>query len=564
MKKSALTLLLTLLSAPLHLQATSRPDAGQLLYETRPPAPIQRDRDQEMPELPSPEKPVTSNAPISSVFISGFRFTGNTIFSETELLALMAPYANRAFTLPELEQAASVITSAYRKQGYFLASVFFPPQTIAKGEPLTIEVVEGILDRIHVKTNPEETRIDRSILSYYANQLPIGKPLERSALTSMIMRTNELPNISTRLLLEPGTRPGTTSAILHVTEGDPYAFTVNLDNYGNSSTGEYHLNGSMELYSPLHIADLLTARVQSSTTGNIRNLQTSYTVPLIAYGTRLGLNANWMNYELGGTFSALQASGSARSVSLTLTQPLIRKRTLMLDTTIGFETRKMRDQIESIALDNQRLDSSLQLGISATRLSNMPLGNTTRGSLALVLGQLTLDDQLALLEDQSPEGLHTNGSYSKLNMSIDHSRPLGKGFLFHALSYGQIARKNLSSSQQLSLTGPSAVRAFGQDQPSADNGIISSAELHYLMETDAEFPGNLELSLFIDHAYATFHTNPLLQSGPNCRNLAGIGVGVTWFDPGNFSLQATAALKVAGQGNAIDNGAILARLIKRF
>ncbi len=542
--------------------AANLPDAGRLLNESAAlPSVMPR---QAPPDHQQPIGTGKRNMESPRIKVAGFTFTGNTLCSANELSALMAEYTGKELTIAELENAASTITSAYRKKGYFLASAFFPPQTLTPGNPLVIEVLEGVLETIRVETKPAITRTQKSLLEYYANQIPSNKPLENGSLTSMVMRTNELPNISSRILLEPGSRPGTTKATLEVIEGKPGSFSVNIDNYGNEATGVNHFTGSMELYSPLHLGDQFTLRLQTSTIGNLQNVQTGYSIPVTPYGTKIGCNYNYVTYQMGGLFKALHAHGDAHNLIFSLTQPIIRTRNLILNATFAGEGKMLDDRIESAQSSNQRLSASCQTGLTGIQMDNLLGGGSTLLSLGAIRGLLCLNDPETLSRDQSAQGLHTNGGYAKLNMSLARTQTIVRGWTLYAGAYGQWSNKNLNSSEQLSLTGPSAVRAWQTSESCADKGFVATAELRYLFDSTGELPGKLELSAFVDHGYAALHNNPLPDAGKNTSNLTGAGFGIKWFDAKNFSLQSTAAWKISGSSTPAESPMVYAQAIKSF
>jgi hemolysin activation/secretion protein len=542
--------------------AANLPDAGRLLNESAPlpsffPRHASPDHQQEIGTG-------KRNPGSTRIKVAGFTFIGNTLFSDSELSVLMADYKGQELTLAELDNAALTITNAYRKKGYFLASAFFPPQTLTPGTPLVIEVMEGVLEKIRVETKPAVTRTQKSLLEYYANQVHSDQPLENGSLTSMVMRTNELPNISSRILLEPGSRPGTTKATLEVIEGKPYSYSVNIDNYGNEATGANHFGGCMELYSPLHLGDQLTLRLQTSTIGELQNVQTGYTIPITPYGTEIGFNYNYVNYQMGGSFQALHAYGNAHNLIFSLTQPIIRNRNLILNATVAGEGKILDDRIESTQSSNQRLSASCQTGLTGIQMDNMLGGGSTALSLGFVRGQLSLNDAETLSKDQAEQGLRTNGGYAKLNMSLARTQMISQALTLYAGAYGQWSNKNLSSSEQLSLAGPGAVRAWQTSESCADQGVIATAELRYLFDSTGELPGKLELSAFVDHGYAALHNTPLPDAGKNTSNLTGAGFGVKWFDAKNYSLQSTAAWKISGASSPSESPMVYAQAIKSF
>ena len=126
--------------------AADRPDSGSLLRESAPPPTL---RPQQLLPKIEPQQP-QKEAETSGVRVrvSGFTFTGNTVFSGKELAALMSGYIGKELTLAELNTAAATITNAYRAKGYFLASANIPPQTIKSEAPIVIEIIEGVLEEV--------------------------------------------------------------------------------------------------------------------------------------------------------------------------------------------------------------------------------------------------------------------------------------------------------------------------------------------------------------------------------------------------------------------------------
>ena len=538
------------------------PDAGRMLKESTPPPSLVPQK--EPPTFQNPVTPKEHAAGSTLVKVTGFTFVGNTLFSSDELSQLMSNCIGKEMTFAGLSEATAAITNAYKKKGYFLASLFFPPQTVKSGMPLVIEIVEGVLENIHVETRPVKTRTRKSIFEAYANQVPIDQPLNEASLTSTVMKTNELPNISSRILLEPGSRPGTTKATLEVTEGRSYSFLFDIDNYGNHATGENHVGCTMDLYSPLHLGDQFTVRLQTSTTGDFQNIQSGYSIPVSVSGTRIGLNYSYVNYQLGGLFEPLNADGNGHNLTLAITQPLIRQRDLMVNATIAAEGSILNDRIESIPLVNQRHTESWQAGLTAIKRDRILGGGSTLLSVGFIGGRLGIDDSETLSIDQSSTGLHTNGDYSKLTKTFARNQTIAGGLSFYAGAYGQWSNTNLTSSEQLSLGGPSAVRAWQRGESYSDKGVVATTELRYLLSSLGELPGTLQITAFVDHGYALLHAKPTTDTANNTRNLTGAGFGIKWFNVSNYILQTTCAWKVAGESDPTDTPMIFFQAVKRF
>ena len=542
--------------------AAGLPDSGLLLREITPPPTL---RPQEQPQGIVPlQKPKEVEPSGVRVRVVGFSFVGNTVFTSAQLTMLMSDSVGKELTLAELNAAAAVITNAYRDKGYFLASAFIPPQTIKPDTLIIISVVEGALEGVGVETKPTETRVPKSLLQDYASRVPVNQPAKEDTITSMVMMVNELPNISSRILLEPGDRPGATSAKLEVTEGKFYGLSFDTDNYGNYSTGYNRIGVGLELYSPLQLGDQLTLRAQTATSGDSQNVRSSYSVPIGPYGTKVSFDYSYVVYQLGRSYASLNANGDAHNMSLTISQPLVRSRNLILNATVAGEGKILDDRIDSSNSRNQRHLASWQTGISGVEMDSLLDGGSTSFSLGYISGSLGIDDAATLANDQAATGLKANGGYAKLSMSFARTQTIYKELSLYTGAYGQWADKNLDSAEQLSLGGPSAVRAWQTGDSSGDRGFVSTAEMRYTLDPIGKMPGNLQVTGFVDYGYAVLNSNPIPGSIDNSRNLTGAGFGVNWFDSNSFMVKSTAAWKISGETKPTDSPMVYFQAVKKF
>ena len=149
-------------------------------------------------------------------------------------------------------------------------------------------------------------------------------------------------------------------------------------------------------------------------------------------------------------------------------------------------------------------------------------------------------------------------------MSMARTQTIYKALSLYAGANGQWADKNLDSAEQFSLGGPSAVRAWQPGESSGDRGFVSTAEVRYLIDKLGVLPGSLQLVGFADYGHVVLHSNPLVGSSDNTRNLTGAGFGVSWFDSGNFSARTTVAWKVDGETRPTNNPMVYFQAVKRF
>jgi hemolysin activation/secretion protein len=521
--------------------AIETPDAGRLLRESTPlPAlapPLKK------PVIETPADKTQQPLPESiKIHVTGFSYSGNTLFTAKELNVIMAPVVGKEMTLLELGKAVERITQAYRRKGYILATATIPPQVIKSGQPVKVEIIEGKLEEITLKTTPVETRTPRRLLDQYSNRIEKGKPVNADSLTETAMLLNELPALQTRIVLEPGKEVGSTKATLEVTEGKPYSVSLFTDNYGNYSTGYYRVGAGLELYSPFHLGDRLSIRGQSSTSGDTQSVGAGWNVPVNSYGTRIAMDYSWVRYKLGRSFESLDANGDAHGFNLTIIQPLVRRSNLILNAILAGEGRLLDDRINSVASVNKRHTASVQAGVNLYAADSLLTTGYTSFNVTYTGGVLRFGNNDAKANDQdATAGLHTEGAYHKISGSLSRSQAIYNDLSLFASISGQWSDKNLDSAEQLSIGGPTAVRAYPVGEASADQGMITTAELRYLLPKLEPLPGRVQLAGLFDHGYARINTKPLPGATSNIRHLYGAGFGVNWQWDDFISLKTSVA-----------------------
>ncbi|MEZ5581953.1 MAG: POTRA domain-containing protein [Candidatus Competibacteraceae bacterium] len=94
-------------------------------YEIPGPAPLPLP-----PVAPPPEEKL---APQLEVYVSQFKLTGNTVFSDEELATVTKPYTNRKITSEELQEVRYKLTRYYVDRGYINSGAVIPEQQVTDG-----------------------------------------------------------------------------------------------------------------------------------------------------------------------------------------------------------------------------------------------------------------------------------------------------------------------------------------------------------------------------------------------------------------------------------------------
>ena len=126
--------------ATLSQAATAQVDAGSQIRQLPPPPelPTTAPEFSTQPETIEPDQ----GPPGKSVQVNVLRITGQTIYSEAELIAASGFTPGATLNLAELRVLAARISAFYNQRGYFLTQAYLPPQEIATGS-VTIAVVEA-------------------------------------------------------------------------------------------------------------------------------------------------------------------------------------------------------------------------------------------------------------------------------------------------------------------------------------------------------------------------------------------------------------------------------------
>ncbi|KEY57731.1 heme/hemopexin transporter protein HuxB [Serratia sp. DD3] len=92
-------------------------------------------------------------------------------------------------------------------------------------------------------------------------------------------------------------------------------------------------------------------------------------------------------------------------------------------------------------------------------------------------GNLELADPANAQNDS--QTARTAGNFSKFNLTALRLQMLSENWSFYSQFSGQLASKNLDSSEQFSLGGVNGVRAYASGEASGDQGWMTNLELRY-------------------------------------------------------------------------------------
>jgi len=505
--------------------AQSLPDAGRILQEQVPNL-----------ELPPASPNFEFSAPTSNqvepggpqIQIQAVRITGNSLFTEAELLALLGEVQGQSFDLAGLQQLAARITAYYSTTGYPFARALIPAQRMTDGV-LRLQVVEGRYGQISTQG---EGRLGEQA-SAFLGSLQTGALIESKSLERATLILDDQPGIKTTPIMRPGQTLGSGDLQVQVERETLLSGEVGLDNHGNRYTGEHRGFFNLRASSPFTLGDQLSLRTLY-TEEEMWYGSLDYSLPLGGSGLRAKVGYAQTYYELGKEFAGLDARGTAKVTSAGLSYPLLRSQQANLSLTATYQHKKLRDEYR--ATDSQQDKSSHSLPISLQFDLRDSLGGAgiTFGSLAWTHGKLNLDRDLRAADRLSAR---SEGHFDKINLDIARLQLLPGAFSLYGRFSGQLAGENLDSSEDFGLGGPNSVRAYPAGEGYGDQGWLTQMELRYAMGAFSPF-------IFHDSGRVRLAHSPW-QAGDNHRSLSGAGAGVR-FDQGPWLAEATLAWRTAG------------------
>lgn len=507
------------------------PDAGRALREATPAQALPPAPQTPLP-LPAPTG-VAAAAPGGASFVLGaVGFNGNTRFSSDTLAALMADRIGQRVTLADLQALAERINALYRAADYILIRTVVPAQDVTGGR-VEFSVLEGRLDRVRIE-RIDDVRVKESLIEDVVSALPKGRPLTQRELERAMLMLSDLPGVAVQAALETGDQAGTYDLVVEARSAPRYNVSVDTDNQGSRSTGEYRIGAMARVNSPFGRGDNLDLRLLSAVGTGLHFGRVAYETPLGWPGLRTSVAYGRVQYELGKEFTALDAYGSADVLELAATYPLLRSRRQNLFAKLSLEVKQLKDNIGAVALASDKRMRDLALGVVYEGRDSLAGGGYTSANLTLYGGRLDLRSPEDLAADQDPSGAHTNGRFARASYAISRLQSLNASFSAYLALAGQWANKNLASADKIAVGGPRAVRAFSSASGIGDEATILNAELRW-----SATPG-ASLSAFYDIGRVRIEHDPR-TSGTNHQTLGGPGLALYWNVVNGMALRASLA-----------------------
>jgi hemolysin activation/secretion protein len=284
---------------------------------------------------------------------------------------------------------------------------------------LRIDVMEGLYGAVTLQSpNAANVRL-AAAAQKYATSLQPGSVIESEPLERLSLTLNDLPGIKVTPIMRPGQQMGTGDLDLIIDTTDRLNADVGLDNQGNRYTGQSRVRANLDVNSPFMLGDQITVRSLASELG-MRMATLGYSLPVGGSGLRANTSYAHTYYELGGSFTSSQSSGTADVLSAGLSYPLHRSQQVNLTLSGSLQHKKLNDQRGADASSADKNSTTLPLSLNFDRRDG---SGVTYGSVSLTSGQLDLDSNLSSADVPA----QTAGSFSKVNLDVARVQALNWG-----------------------------------------------------------------------------------------------------------------------------------------
>ena len=510
------------------------------------PKEIPKAKSQDEVKTPAPEV-------IQTLFVKGYTFLGNTIYSQEVLSALVTDYQNKEIKISDIQTVLDIITNHYRNDGYMIAMATLPEQNLSEGV-IQIHILEGKIDPNNpVKIQGTNLRMDEDYIKEYFSNDEEDFVLNDKKLTRNLLNFMDNPGMTANVELAPGDSPDTTQMVVVAEEGPLVSGSLAADNFGDKNTAEYRTTAFLNINDPWNFGDQFTMGYIRGINNQFDLYIATYDFPIGKEGLRANLSYSNLDYDIAAK-SNPGSGGEAENFDVDFRYPLIRDELTTLTINVGLSYQDYEDKSNNrTTTDNEIL--AIKPGITLQNTDNFMGGGFTYANITHTFGDLDMNLRLKRIYDQGSTGAKTEGSYNKTNISLFRLQSLTENTNL-TLNYNQqFAFDNLDGAEKFSLGGTAGVRAYPGGEGSGDTGHLVQVDIkHNLFEQS--MIGAIQASVFYDYGYIkNWHKSPTgpLYGTNKKYDLQGWGLGLEASEPGVYQVSALWADKI-GSNDGSSNG----------
>ena len=480
------------------------------------------------------------------ITIKSIKFQGVTILGDMELKGIVEPFIGVPLSYEEMLEIGMAVETYYRQNNY-LSRAILPPQDLTDGV-LVVDVIESVFSKIEVEKELEDLpNTQAHVQAIIQAQQPLGQPLNSKGLDRALALANDVPGISAQGSLRQGREAGETELLLQLYQGRTRQAELSFDNGGSRSTGANRLMASLTLFNPRDMADMFNAVLVHTLGSDYARL--AYSLPAGLDGWRMGFNFSAMKYEVVvGDVGIVGAIGHSITKGMEWLYPLIRRDDMGATVSLTADIKNFKNTSAQSQLISDYEAKVVSAQISGFMRDLNPGSGSGTYSLQMSHGTINLDRSPSLQTDQT--GPKTAGEFNKIRVAGSWTQPITAETSAFISYTGQLADKNLDSSEKMQIGGMNGVRAYPTGEGSGSDGQLLQFELRHKLES------GINLATFYDWGQIWLQHDPFYPGGPqNNRNTySGFGASVGYTNDDGVNFKATWARRQGHNPNPTQTG----------
>jgi len=500
----------------------------------------------ELPAIPQPGP----SAPISKsprIRVSGFRFTGNTVFTSEQLSVITAPFVGRDLSIEDLQTIRRRLTLAYIRAGFVNSGALLPDQSVKNGT-IRYELVEGRLDSLKIQGL---TRLnDRYVRGRL--QRFVTTPLNTQALQNGLLLFQQNPLIETiKAQMRPGRQPGHADLDVTVSEAKPYELNLMADNHRSPSVGSEQGTFSLVYRNLTGYGD--TASASYSRTDGTNQYWLSYALPVNRYDTTVrGYYLNGESQVISTSFKDIDIENQSNSTGVEITQPVYRD--VSGEWVLG---ARLEHKKTTTSLLNQRFSFTPGVINGKSKVTHLDIFQhwRYRDNRQALFTQLTAVIGNDWFGATKHDGL-PDSQYLSARAQAQWARALGERGQLVSRADVTWTNDHLLSSEKTTIGGFYSVRGYREGILVGDRAAVGSLEYRHRLGFDMHPDHRLQAAVFADGGWVD---NNGLSTSPS--TIGSVGVGALYrygrhFHATVYLARALRHIKVSDRG-LVDRGVSL-------
>ena len=405
-----------------------------------------------------------------SFVLNSIHITGNTEYTEEQLMNLVCQKIGETVTINELIGMANTITEYYQRNGYISTTAYLPPQKVEDGN-VEIVVLEGKYGNITIEGNKWARKKYLNATYLKDKNIQEDKVLNVADIQESLRDINATDYIKGAVALQDNEYSEQyTDLTLNVKDRFPLDLDLRFDNQGRSSVGlnRFVIFAGMNNLTGFGDKLLSTTSIARSTISQ----GVFYSVPIGRHETKLNLGYSYSGTELDrGPYRNYGIEGKSHNFYVDLSRRLVKTENYKLYGDIAFDMRNTETTMQGAPMEEYK-----------TRAIKLNLTNVKDDFSGKWFGNVGLTKGIDIFD--ATNDYYGNGSKDvpsnkifKVQGSLARLQVLPWRMMGIFSVNGQWTNRNAWYSERLQIGGISSVRGFEEGYFLRDYGATASVEL---------------------------------------------------------------------------------------